>query len=125
MEASFVVAIIERDIAEKPVVTVLLHEVPVLEAVHKKSIVPADIAPLVGSREVDLHEEYERLVNQYGEDENGIPHVERVYGRPDEFVEKVESLYAAQHGEPKQRLKRKTNQKADDESQAEDESNAG
>ena len=98
-EAKYVVAIIERDIAEKIPVTVLLHEIPVLEMVHAKAVIrPADIDPLIKSRKVELEEEYERLVNQYGADENGVPFVERVYGRMDEFVRKAEDGYA----QPKQ-----------------------
>lgn len=98
-EAKYVVAIIGRDIAEKIPVTVLLHEMPVLQLVHANAEVrPADIDPLIESREVELEEEYERLVNQYGMDESGVPFVERVYGRMDEFVRKVEDGYA----QPKQ-----------------------
>ena len=98
-EAKCVVAIIERDIAEKIPVTVMLHELLVLEAVHAKALIrPSDVAPLIESKEVDLEDEYDRLANQYGFDESGIPFVERVYGRLDEFVRKVEDGYA----QPKQ-----------------------
>ena len=120
-EAKYVVALIERDVAEKIPVTVLLHEIPVLEMVHSKAVIrPADIDPVVASREVDLEDEYDRLANQYGMDENGIPFVERVYGRLDEFVRKVEEGYGSQT-EAKQ--KRRANKPAD--SVTDDESNAG
>jgi hypothetical protein len=130
MEATFVVAIIERDIAEKLAVTVLLHEIPVLEMVHKNATIrPADIEPLVVSREIDPDEEYERLANQYGEDENGIPHVERVYGRQDEFVDKIENMYAhqakAQKAKPRRNAPQSANTDAGDQEDKEDESNAG
>ena len=120
-EAKYVVALIERDVAEKIPVTVLLHEIPVLEMVHSTAVIrPADIDPIVESREVDLMDEYDRLANQYGADENGIPFVERVYGRLDEFVRKVEEGYGSQ-ADAKPR--RRTNRAAD--SVTDDESNAG
>ena len=128
MEATFVVAIIERDIAEKLAVTVLLHEIPVLEMVHKNATIrPADIEPLVDSREIDPDEEYERLANQYGEDENGIPHVERVYGRQDEFVDKIENMYAHQAKAQKAKPRRNAQPAKTDagDQKEEDESNAG
>lgn len=119
-EAKYVVALIERDVAEKIPVTVLLHEIPVLEMVHSKAVIrPADIDPIVESREVDLMDEYDRLANQYGADENGIPFVERVYGRLDEFVKKVEEGYETH--QPKKAKGNKVTKPED----AGDESNAG
>lgn len=119
-EAKYVVAIIGRDIAEKIPVTVLLHEMPVLQLVHANAEVrPADIDPLIESCEVELEEEYERLVNQYGMDESGVPFVERVYGRLDEFVKKVEEGYETH--QPKKAKGNKVTKPED----AGDESNAG
>lgn len=113
-EAKCVVAIIERDIAEKIPVTVMLHELLVLEAVHAKALIrPSDVAPLIESKEVDLEDEYDRLANQYGFDESGIPFVERVYGRLDEFVRKAEEIYSDHQGV---KPKRASRQKVDDES---------
>ena len=111
INAKYLVAIIERDIAEKIPVTVLMHEIPVLQAVHKKATLhPADIKPLVESKDVDLDDEYERLMAQYGIDEDsGMSFVERVYGRLDEFVQKVEDMYSGE-SKPKRSTKAKENE---------------
>ena len=97
MKARFIVVIIERDLAEKIPVTVMLHEIPVLEAVHGKHISPAEIDPLIESVEIDPYDEYDRLANQYGMHESDIPFVERVFGRVNEFVAALEQI----HGEQK------------------------
>lgn len=94
MKIAFVVAVIERDMAEKVARIVMPHELPILELVHDKPIsVDEKGEHNVAPQEVDPAEEYERLIRQYGEDpKSGLPYVERVFGRLGEFARVLEDL---------------------------------
>lgn len=84
----YVKIVVDRGPMEKVHKVVLAHEVPMLRKRHGDSAVevigPAKDATtgrLIPKREVDANEEYSRLENLFGMNDNGRPLVEDVYGR--------------------------------------------
>ncbi len=81
MKAPLIQIKIERDVMHKPVVRVLPHEVPVLQAKHG----PDKIFEVEGAkqmvREFDPAMQYAVLLRKYGADTTGQPWVQNVYGQ--------------------------------------------
>ncbi|MCB4358427.1 hypothetical protein [Quatrionicoccus australiensis] len=80
MLAKHVRVLVRRDMAEIIGATVFAHEVDILRDVHGDS----NIEELEGEFEpveIDPAEEFDRLVNVYGRNDEGQIYVERVIGR--------------------------------------------
>lgn len=91
MKIPYIIVVIARDMAEKIPVEVHPHEAPILEQVHEgKAVEITDTPPTQQPREVDPIEEYDRMIAKYGDHPKaGIPFVERIYGRVDEFARTI------------------------------------
>ncbi len=88
MQAPLIQIKIERDVMHKPVVRVLPHEVPVLQAKHgpDKVFEVEDAKKMI--REFDPALQYGALLRKYGADSGGQPWVQNVYGQ--EFEGRLE-----------------------------------
>lgn len=76
------VVIVQRDMAEKIPTTVFEHEVEILKDIHGEGNVSiADDQPDFVPFDLDASEEFGRLMQHYGENEQGQSYVERVFGR--------------------------------------------
>ena len=79
MQTKHVQVLIRRDMAEVISTAVYEHEVEILRDIHgagNVELIESDY-PTV---EIDENEEYDRLMNTYGRNDNGQPYVERAIG---------------------------------------------
>lgn len=82
MLAKHVVAIVHRDMAEKIPATVFEHELEILKDIHGEgSVELAAEQPDTPAVEIDAEEEFGRLMQHYGTNDQGQHYVERVFGR--------------------------------------------
>lgn len=82
MLVKHVTALVRRDMAEVIPASVFEHEVEILKDIHGEGAV--ELAPEQPDNppfEIDASEEFGRLLQRYGENEQGQPYVERVFGR--------------------------------------------
>lgn len=82
MLVKHVTVLVDRDMAEKIPTTAFEHEVEVLKEIHGEGKITlvttaADFPPI----EIDAEEEFSRLMNAYGSNEQGQFFAERVFGR--------------------------------------------
>lgn len=113
LKAPYVIAIIHKDIVEQLPKTVPAHEVAILQAVHGEDKVTvdeaADLPKGLTEMEFEADEEYDRLVQLYGDDPGTkTPHVAMVYNGRKGFADAVkrgvsaddslDEVTAASHG---------------------------
>jgi hypothetical protein len=80
MLAKHVNVLVRRDMAEIIGTTCFEHEVEILRDIHGYGAIeelPSDFEPV----EIDENEEFDRLANVYGRNDEGQMYVERVIGR--------------------------------------------
>jgi hypothetical protein len=82
MLAKHVTALVRRDMAETVPAAVFEHEVEILKDIHGEGSVTVQAdGPDYPAIEIDTEEEFGRLMQAYGTNEQGQPYVERVFGR--------------------------------------------
>ena len=81
MFAKHVQVLVRRDMAEIIGTTVFEHEVEILRDMHGDGNVTVDETFEYPAIEIDAGEEFDRLMNVYGRNEDGQPYVERCIGR--------------------------------------------
>ena len=82
MLVKHVAALVRRDMAEVINASVFEHELEILKDIHGEgNIELAPDQPDNAPFEIDATEEFGRLMAYYGENEQGQPYVERVFGR--------------------------------------------
>ena len=82
MLVKHVTALVHRDMAEIIPTSVLEHEVEILKDIHGEGNVSlADNQPDSAPFEIDAAEEFGRLMQYYGTNEQGQSYAERVFGR--------------------------------------------
>lgn len=81
MKTHYVTVVLDRNMAEKIPTTVYPHEVEILKLIHKDAVSDAPEVEWPEPVELDLDEEYGRLLTKYGTDaDRNIPFVEIIYG---------------------------------------------
>ena len=99
MLAKHVTVLVRRDMAEVIGTTVFEHEVEILRDMHGDSNVElTDKEHEVV--EIDASEEFDRLANTYGRNEEGQMFVERVIGRSVKNLEALAHKETAKRGRP-------------------------
>lgn len=81
MLAKHVQVLVRRDMAEIIGTTVFEHELEILRDIHGDGNVDVDTAIEFEPVEIDSNEEFDRLANVYGSNDQGQMYVERVIGR--------------------------------------------
>jgi hypothetical protein len=82
MLAKHVTVLVDRDMAEKIPTTAFEHEVEILKDIHGEGkITLVTSAPDFPAIEIDAEEEFARLMNAYGSNDQGQFYAERVFGR--------------------------------------------
>ena len=97
MLAKYIKVLIRRDMAETIGTAVFEHELEILKDIHGEgNVTEADEeCPTV---EIDAADEYERLANTYGANDQGQMYVERCIGRG---PKQLEALGVKKVGRPK------------------------
>jgi hypothetical protein len=84
MLAKHVTALVRRDMAEVIACSVFEHEVEILKDVHGDgaiSLASGEGIPDYAPVEIDAEEEFARLMQAYGQNDQGQFYAERVFGR--------------------------------------------
>ena len=97
MFAKHVQVLVRRDMAEIIGTTVFEHEVEILRDMHGDGNVTVDESIEYPAIEIDAGEEFDRLMNVYGRNEDGQPYVERCIGRG---PKQLEALGIKKRGRP-------------------------
>lgn len=99
MQVKHVKVLIRRDMAEIISATVFEHEVEILRDIHGDSNVEQldEDFPVV---DIEAGEEYDRLANVYGRNDEGQMYVERCIGRGPKQLEALGIKETAKRGRP-------------------------
>jgi hypothetical protein len=97
MFAKHVQVLVRRDMAEIIGTAVFEHEVEILRDMHGDGNVTVDESIEYPAIEIDAGEEFDRLMNVYGRNEDGQPYVERCIGRG---PKQLEALGIKKRGRP-------------------------
>ena len=81
MLAKHVQVLVRRDMAEIICTTVFEHEVEILRNIHGDGNITVDESVEYPVIEIDAGEEFDRLANAYGRNDEGQMYVERCIGR--------------------------------------------
>jgi hypothetical protein len=88
MLAKHVVVLVHRDMAEIIPTTVFEHEAELLKDIHGEGKISlAEGMPDFPAIEIDAEDEFGRLMQCYGQNEQGIFYAERVFGRTSRGLE--------------------------------------
>ena len=102
MKAKHVQVLVRRDMAEAISTSVFEHELEILRDVHGDANIEIIEGVEYPAVEIDAGEEFDRLINVYGQDQNGQLFVERCIGRGPKQLEAL-----GVHDEPKRGRKAK------------------